>query len=49
MVDLTPLNPYYGRPDPIESFACGMFGESEVVLSLHDENEQGRLLKMRTW
>jgi len=26
-----------------------VFDESEVVLSLHDENEQGRLFKMRTW
>ena len=26
-----------------------VFDESEVVLSLHDENEQGRLFKLRTW
>lgn len=26
-----------------------VFDESEVVLSLHDENEQGRLFKIRAW
>ena len=26
-----------------------VFGRDEIVLSLHDENEQGRLFKMRTW
>lgn len=26
-----------------------VFDESEVVLTLHDENEQGRLFKMRSW
>jgi len=26
-----------------------VFDESEIVLTLHDENEQGRLFKMRTW
>lgn len=26
-----------------------VFGRDEIVLSLHDENEQGRLFKMRAW
>jgi len=26
-----------------------VFDESEIALSLHDENEQGRLFKMQTW
>ena len=26
-----------------------VFDENEIVLTLHDENEQGRLFKMRTW
>lgn len=26
-----------------------VFDESEIVLTLHDENEQGRLFKMRSW
>lgn len=26
-----------------------VFGRDEIVLSLHDENEQGRLFKIRTW
>ncbi len=26
-----------------------VFDESEIVLSLHDENEQGRLFKMPSW
>lgn len=26
-----------------------LFDDSEIVLILHDENEQGRLFKMRTW
>ena len=26
-----------------------VFDESEIVLTLHDENEQGRLFKMRAW
>ena len=26
-----------------------VFGKDEIVLSLHDENEQGRLFKMRAW
>ena len=26
-----------------------VFGRDEIVLSLHDENEQGRLFKMKAW
>ena len=26
-----------------------VFDEGEIVLTLHDENEQGRLFKIRTW
>ena len=26
-----------------------VFFEDEIVLTLHDENEQGRLFKMRAW
>jgi uncharacterized protein YydD (DUF2326 family) len=26
-----------------------VFDESEIVLTLHDENEQGRLFRMRSW
>jgi uncharacterized protein YydD (DUF2326 family) len=26
-----------------------VFGENEIVLTLHDESDQGRLFKMRAW
>ena len=26
-----------------------VFDESEIVLTLHDESEQGRLFKMKSW
>lgn len=26
-----------------------VFGEQEIILTLHDENEQGRLFKMASW
>lgn len=26
-----------------------VFSRDEIVLSLHDENDQGRLFKMRAW
>lgn len=29
--------------------SASVFDENEIVLRLHDENEQGRLFKMRTW
>ena len=35
--------PVQGEKDP------PVFGNSEIVLVLHDENEQGRLFKMRAW
>lgn len=32
-----------------EEDASPVFDESEIVLTLHDENERGRLFKMRSW
>jgi uncharacterized protein YydD (DUF2326 family) len=26
-----------------------VFDENEIVLTLHDENDQGRLFKMKAW
>ena len=34
---------------PVSADGAPIFAESEIVLTLHDENEQGRLFKMRAW
>ncbi|MEJ3721806.1 DUF2326 domain-containing protein, partial [Paenibacillus polymyxa] len=34
---------------PVRTDDDPVFAKAEIVLTLHDENEQGRLFKMRAW